>query len=163
MAVTAVASLLVVDVLLGGRPLLSTWFPEVLGSWDQLWRQPFQQQVTGFVVLGPFVLALVYPLRTRLHLAPRRTSAVRLLHALLGMLALVAIILHSNLRLGANLNFAMSIAFLAFAVMGSLGSFSTGPGGALGRWRRWLALYHRVLLWPALALIGLHILAVYYF
>jgi nitrite reductase (NADH) large subunit len=163
MALAAGASLLLVGVLLVGRSLLATRFPDVLGRWDRLWRQPIEQQVTGFAVLGLVVVALVYPLRRPFRISPQRTMGLRVVHAVMGLLALGAIVAHTNLRLGVNMNRLLSVAFLAFAVVGSLGAFSTGKRRTLGRVRRLAVAAHRLLFWPAVALIALHILAVYYF
>jgi bacterioferritin-associated ferredoxin len=167
LAAVGALALLAVALVAGGRGLLTARWPRALPVWDQLWRQPAQQQLTGFVLLGLVALTLIYPLRGRLGLAPRRATSLRLVHAVLGTVALAAIVAHTGLRVGVNSNRLLSIAFLLLAGLGSLASFQRRQGAAAaparGRWLRGVAALHGLLFWPALALIGVHILAVYYF
>jgi nitrite reductase (NADH) large subunit len=146
-----------------GRPLLTRILPWHLSFWDHLWRQPAAQQLTGFSMLGLLAVALLLPLRRKLDRMPGSVGAWRVVHTVLGVLATGALVAHTGLRLGVNLNLLLSLTFVALAAAGGLAAFwpwGQRPPGALARGVR---LLHLILFWPALALIGLHVLAVYAF
>lgn len=156
-------ALLVTALVLGARPALERLWPAQLPDWDQLLRRPLEQQVTGFSLLGLVALVLVLPLRRKLEKLPGSVNAWRVVHAAVGALAVAALIVHTGLRLGVNLNRWLSIGFLALVAAGGASAFwpwGQRAPGPLARGVRWL---HVLLFWPALALIGLHVLAVYAF
>jgi nitrite reductase (NADH) large subunit len=158
-----VVALLATALLIGARPLLQRWLPQHLPFWDQLWREPVAQQVTGFSTVGLLALVLVLPLRRKLPKLPGSVSAWRVVHAAVGGLAVAALAAHTGLRLGVNLNLFLSIGFLALAAAGGLVAlwpWGQRPPGGLARALRFV---HLTLFWPALALVALHVLAVYSF
>jgi bacterioferritin-associated ferredoxin len=158
-----VVALLATALLIGARPLLQRWLPQHLPFWDQLWREPVAQQVTGFSTVGLLALALVLPLRRKLPKLPASVSLWRVVHGAVGGLAVAALAAHTGLRLGVNLNLFLSIGFLALAAVGGLTAFwpwGQRPPGGLARALRFV---HLTLFWPALALVALHVLAVYSF
>ena len=158
-----VAALLATFLVACGRLLLVRWAPERMPFWDQLWRSPYAQQVSGFATLGLMAVALLLPLRRRLGKLPGSVAFWRVAHTALGVLALAALAAHTGLRLGVHLNLLMSGSFLGLAAVGGLTAFwpwGHRPPGAPARAMRFVHLY---LFWPALGLIALHVLAVYAF
>jgi len=129
---------------------------------DFLFRDPFWQQVSGFTVLGTCVLAMLLPLAKRvLGVSGSALPVWRAAHAGIGLGALGALVLHTSLRRGHNLNLVLETSFAALLLLGAAaGLFGLKRGGPLGRALR---LAHLVVFWPLLSLIGLHVLAVYYF
>jgi nitrite reductase (NADH) large subunit len=79
---------------------------------------------------------------------------------MIGLVALAGLVVHGGLRLGVNLNLALSASFLALTGAGSLAAVLVAARSSA---RRATRLLHLTLFWPALALVGLHVLTVYYF
>lgn len=158
------AALLISAVVVGARPLMAQVWPAGLPMWDHFLRQPWEQQLTGFVMLGMLVAALLFPLVKKLGVAASAVRLWRVLHALVGGMAIAAMVTHTGLRLGVNLNLFLSIAFLALAILGGVASVAmSGRSGLPVGWPRVVRVLHVVLFWPTLALVGLHVVAVYYF
>jgi nitrite reductase (NADH) large subunit len=129
---------------------------------DRLMRDPFWQQVSGFTLLGTCLLALLLPLAKRaLRVGAGALAVWRAAHAGIGLGALAAVVIHTSLRTGHHLNLALQGAFALLLFLGAAaGLFGLQRGGAVGRALRWA---HFAIFWPLLSLIGLHVLAVYYF
>jgi nitrite reductase (NADH) large subunit len=137
--------------------------------WDLLWRDSLLKQVSGFTLLGIGVLVSIISLRKRL---PRfsfgRFASWRLVHVLLGTLAVITLIGHTGLRLGYNLNLLLMLNFLALLLAGSVASGVIGlqrvlPRGRARRTRELSLWLHILLLWPLPALLGFHILKTYWY
>jgi nitrite reductase (NADH) large subunit len=146
-----------------GRTFLEHALPWHLPFWDHLLRSPRAQQTTGFSVLGLVVVALFLPLRRKLARLPGSLGLWRAVHASVGLAATAGLAAHTGLRLGVNANLYLSLAFLALVGAGAVTAFwpwGQRPPAAFARGAR---LLHLALFWPALALLGLHILAVYSF
>ena len=129
---------------------------------DFLYRDPFWQQVSGFTLLGTCALTMLLPIAKR---AVRVNGSAlpmwRAVHAGIGLGALAALVIHTSLRRGHNMNLLLETAFATLLLLGAgAGIFGLGRAGKLGRVLR---LAHLVVFWPLLSLIGLHVLAVYYF
>jgi hypothetical protein len=133
-------------------------------AWDFFAREPAAQQVTGYVAGALFVLSLVLSLRPRWAGLHGRREIWRMVHAGLGLALCGALLVHTSARLGRGLNLVLSVAMLALL----------GLGAALGLiWRRvppqpaiagrGLRPLHLWFWWPALGLIAVHVLAIYYF
>jgi nitrite reductase (NADH) large subunit len=161
--VVGLLALVSAAVLAWGRPLLAWVLPERLLFWDHLLRAPSAQQASGYAVLGLVVLALLLPLRRRLPRLPGALQRWRAVHSLMGLLAVSALVAHTGLRLGVHLNFWLSIVLLTLAAAGSVASYWPWGQRVPGGFARSVRLVHVALFWPALAMIGLHILAVYSF
>jgi nitrite reductase (NADH) large subunit len=113
-------------------------------------------------------LALLLSLRKRIRRVTfGEFSGWRVVHVIIGVLAVVTLIAHTGGRAGSNLNFALATSFAASAVLGATSSVFTARearGGARGRSRRrWSTWMHLVALWPLPALLALHIVSAYYF
>lgn len=134
-----------------------------------LWHDPAWQAVTGIVQVGLFGLALLLPLarvianRRKGAAAPRDARAARLFHTAIGLGAVLAGIVHTGGRLGANMNVLLAI---GSATLLGLGGLAAAFMGALPRRTvirkisRVARIVHMTVLWPVLALIGIHVFAV---
>ena len=92
----------------------------------------------------------------------------RHVHAIIGVIALVTLMIHTGMRLGHNMNLALMLVFLAATLTGSLvGVFMARNHHwtdlKLRKHRAWWSRVHYTLLWTLPALLIYHILAVYYF
>jgi nitrite reductase (NADH) large subunit len=156
-------------VVLAGAVLAALRWPTLLAGalerrgLDALFREPFWQQVSGFTLLGTSLAALLLPLAKRVvRVGGGALPAWRVAHAGIGLGALGALLVHTSLRAGHHLNLALELSFVALLFLGASAALVglERPGGGLGRALR---LLHIFVLWPLLSLIGLHVLAVYYF
>ena len=115
MMVTSAVALL---LALAWWPLSSVEMAQsVQDSWrrfDALWRNDFARQVTGFSLLGVTAIGMLFSLRKRLSKFSWGSYGMwRAFHGVLGTLALVAMVVHTGLRLGSNLNLMLGLCFLA--------------------------------------------------
>lgn len=134
---------------------------------DFLWRDGWWKQATGFTLLGLMTLGLLLPVSqnwTRLRFGSLRRA--RSVHSGIGVATLLAVGIHSGLRMGANLNFVLMAAVLGLLAVGVLVAVVSSlehrlPPEQSGRLRRVTRAVHVALLWPVPVLIGLHVLSVY--
>jgi nitrite reductase (NADH) large subunit len=124
--------------------------------------------VSGYSLIGLSVLGMAMSVRKRTRVRLGSFTGWRLVHVLLGVMALALLVIHTGLHLGSNLNRMLIINFLALAAMGAVAGGVSAleqrlapPWG--GRFRRWWTWAHIVVLWPLPALLGFHILTVYYY
>jgi nitrite reductase (NADH) large subunit len=165
-AVTAVLALLTAIL----RPIpfavsVQDWMHRI----DVLWREEFWKQLTGYTVAGLALVSLGLSLRKRIKAV--RWGAFghwRAVHAALGACTLVALVSHTGLRLGHNMNFILMTNFLALALAGALAGAVvalerrlSGPAGK--RLRSCWTAAHIALAWPLPVLVFFHVLAAYYF
>jgi nitrite reductase (NADH) large subunit len=160
LALGLIASLLTLTVL-GMRPFLAWRWPTLLERTDHLLRAPFEQQATGYAVLALMAVALFLPLVRQV--AALRMATWRAVHATFGTAALLAVAGHTGLRLGVNINLVLTVSFLLVIALGATASFRKWGPRPPAPWWRWARFAHLTLIWPALTLLGLHVLAVYYF
>ncbi|UCE88415.1 MAG: NAD(P)/FAD-dependent oxidoreductase [Pseudomonadota bacterium] len=142
---------------------------EVPWQWDLLWRDSLAKQITGFTTLGLSLALLSLSLRKRWKRFSRGAFPVwRMVHVVLGLAALIALLLHTGMRMGANLNYLLMLSFVGLIGIGTLaaGVISTAHrfDASLGRRLRNLSVWgHILLFWPLPALLGFHIVKAYYF
>jgi nitrite reductase (NADH) large subunit len=139
---------------------------------SQFWRDSDGKKLSGFILLGAAGLGLILSLRKRVR-ALRRTSLTwfRLLHAIIGSLALVGLLAHTGLHTGNNLNRALLFTFLGVVATGGMVGIATASAGRIGgtsvaalrRTRTWLMGTHWLFLWILPVLVTFHVIAVYYF
>lgn len=138
---------------------------------DELWRSSAWKQASGFGLLGLSLAAASIALRKRYRwFSWGAFGSHRVFHTMIGTLALLLTVVHTGLRLGHNLNFALMMLFLALAMLGAatgwLAHLEAGSGATATRarwWRPWLARAHWVATWPLAILLGFHVLTAYYF
>jgi nitrite reductase (NADH) large subunit len=139
------------------------------GAWpEKLWTDGMWKQVTGYTLVALGLLGLALSLR-------KRWSRFRLgdfgwwrvVHVALGVAALAVLVAHTGLHTGNNVNFYLLASFLGLTKLGSLSGMVVAvearPSRASRRWRRLTTWAHILLVWPLPALLGFHILPVYYF
>lgn len=163
--------------------LLSMWVlvgrlgysQSVVDLWHQvdiIWRDSFWKQVTGYSLTGIAAIGLLLPLRKRIRQFTKGSYATwRTIHAVVGTLTLVGLLVHTGMRMGANLNFLLAAVFLAInlsgIVVGVAASMeSKARGDAARRWRTWrpkIARLHLWLFWPLPALLAIHVFCVYFY
>jgi nitrite reductase (NADH) large subunit len=138
---------------------------------DLFWQSLFWKQVTGFTLLAGVGVALLLSLRKRV----ARFNFLnfgwwRAAHGILGLATIVGLIVHTGMRLGANLNLCLMVCFLTLNFSGGMtGVFAALENRASGakqrmlkRWRPRLTLLHIIFFWPFPVLVAFHIAAAYY-
>lgn len=156
--------------------LLPVWptasFIEERGIADVLFLDGITKQWTGYTLLALSLLAAVLSLRKRVPLLRRLGDygGWRLVHLVLGSIALVALFAHTGFRLGSNLNFWLMACFLGLGIAGGLAGFATALEHRIGATPRaaakvrtasfWL---HLLAFWPLPLLLAVHILSVYFY
>jgi NAD(P)H-nitrite reductase large subunit len=137
--------------------------------WDLLWRESLLKQISGFSLLGLGAAVSLISLRKRTRsLRFGAFSSWRLVHVLLGTLAVATLVAHTGLRLGYHLNFYLMLCFTGLLLAGAVAGGVTGwqhalPRVLVKRVRDGSLWLHIVLLWPLPALLGFHILKTYWF
>ena len=160
----AAALLLTLLAVLFAIPYADT--VQLAWTWDVLWRDSFWKQASGYAVLALSVAALAVSLRKRL-VQWGDFALWRVAHALLALLILGALAVHTGARLGANLNFMLMAAFLAViglgAVAGGVVALEHRLGARAARLRRGWTTAHLMVFWPVPVLLGMHVLKSYWF
>ncbi len=140
-----------------------------ISLWEWLRTDALAKQVTGFSLLGLSLLALVVSMRKRVRWFRWGDFPWwRLVHAVIGLLCVGVLILHTGFSLGENLNRWLILDYLAILLVGSLVAlfiaFEHRLSDRMARRTRqsgyWL---HLLVAWPLPALLGAHVLSVYYF
>lgn len=142
---------------------------QVQYNWADLWRVETNKQITGYTILGLCIASVVFSLR-------KRVAAVRIgdfgwwriAHVTLTAVAFITLGLHTGFRMGSQLNFALSLTFMALLAAGALLAlaiaFEHRLAPARARRLRSLGMWSHIMLsWPLPALLGAHILKSYYF
>lgn len=168
---SALASVMVVGLLAADPVPFATSVRAPLHAVDELWRSSSWKQASGFALLALSLLAASIGLRKRVRwFSWGAFGRHRVFHTSIGTLALLLTAVHSGLRLGHNLNFALMALFLFLAGLGAatgwLAHLEAGGGATAIRargWRPWLARAHWVATWPLAVLLGFHVLTAYYF
>ncbi|NND68142.1 MAG: NAD(P)/FAD-dependent oxidoreductase [Halioglobus sp.] len=142
---------------------------QVEWDWGDLWRVELNKQISGFTILGLCVASLVFSLRKRIgRIQLGDFDWWRIAHIATTALAFMALGLHTGFRMGSQLNFALSLTFVALLVAGTVLAIGIACehrlAPARARRLRSLGLWSHVMLsWPLPALLGAHILKTYYF
>jgi nitrite reductase (NADH) large subunit len=166
-AASAVLVLLVAAAAFGPIPMARSVLETP--SFDFLWRDGWWKQVTGFSLLGLIASALLLPARERLPAILRSTFPnERIAHATIGVATVLALGVHTGLRMGVNLNAILMSCMIGLMALGGLTGLATSAerrlpsrlGTALRMsWKR----AHVGLFLPIPVLVLFHVLAVYYY
>ena len=82
-------------------------------QWDSIWRDSVLRQISGFSLLGISALIAVISLRKRLRwFRWGQFASWRSLHVLIGLLVLLALLVHTGARFGENLNLLLVLSFV---------------------------------------------------
>lgn len=167
--VTSILSILSVFFIFLFFPAKIADTVQVSWSLEKLWFDNFWKQVSGYTLLGLCVVAVALSARKRIKkFRLGHVDGWRYAHSIIGYSALLILMVHTGLRLGNNLNFALMLVFLCATLMGSLvGVFMAKnhhwSDFKLRQYRLWLSRLHHTILWMLLPLLSFHILSVYYF
>lgn len=138
-------------------------------AWDQLWLDGLFKQISGFTILALTIIALLMSARKRLRWFKWGDfNHYRSVHLILGLLVIGGLLMHTGAHLGENLNQWLMLNFMLACLVGAGAGVVLAAeqkiGGAKGRrWRRYWGWLHIMVTWPLPALLGFHILSVYYF
>ena len=163
-------ALALVPVLLGYVPMPTSYDSDSLRTWA--WRDNVVKQWSGYILLSILCAAMVIGLRKRIRFFDRLGGydGWRLVHIVIGVLAVGDFFAHTGFRLGANWNFLLGTAFVLTVAMGAFSGLATGGDHALrargvGTARKparrlptWL---HIFAIWPLPVLILVHVLTIY--
>ena len=173
MLIASLLALLLVPLVFVLSPI--PFADSVQSAWrqvDLLWRSDLARQITGYSLVVLMLVGLGFGLRKRMSWFQWGSYGFwRSVHAVLGTSVLVGMMLHTGMRLGSNLNLALSLTFLATIVLGAIaGILSSIEGRLTGiqamnvrKWRPRLSLLHILVFWPLPLLIALHIFSFYWF
>ncbi len=164
----SVIALILATLLLWMTPIPFTDTVTTGFTTDRLWRDSTYKQISGFTLVGLFLLGMSLSLRKRSPMKLGSFNGWRLVHLILGVLTLGGLVVHTGLHPGQNLNRWLLLNFLALAALGALAGgvialerLLASPWGT--RLRHGWIWGHILLLWPLPALLGFHVLAVYYY
>jgi nitrite reductase (NADH) large subunit len=140
-------------------------------DWDvaRLWVDPFPKRVTGFLMLGLVIVGLGLSANKRL---PRfrigSYAGWRVVHTAVGVTTVLMVAAHTGLRLGNNLNLALSVGFFVATVTGAYTAFHVLFVGAnQSRFRMQLnraaRSIHDYAVFPLSVLLIFHLLKVFYY
>jgi len=136
---------------------------------ESLWYGSMAKQISGFTLVGLALLSLLLSLRKRFRrFTVGEVGHWRALHAVLGVLTLVALVSHTGFRMGENLNFILMTNFLLLALLGACAGAVNGletrlPGRAARQLRSLWTWGHISLTWPLPVLVTVHALVAYLF
>lgn len=152
--------------LLPGVPFNSS--RELNIDWDWIWRDSFAKHITGYAVLALMAALALLGLPKRIKSFKLGSYGVwRMVHIVLGSLAVLALVVHSGGRLGYNLNFVLSLSVFSAIVAGGLLSVSLGKQHEdMLKWtkvRKTSHWVHVLALWSMPTLLVFHVLKFYYF
>ena len=145
---------------------VESWWYQV----DQLWRDNILKQITGYSLVGIFLVGLLISLRKRFSwFTFGKFTSWRFFHAAFGLTALLALYSHTGFHFGHNLNFWLMFVFVAMNLLGALagvvtaieGSANTALAVRVRRFRPLLTWMHLVLFWPLPVLLTFHIISAY--
>jgi len=139
-------------------------------QFDQLWRDNFFKQISGFTLLGLSIFISIISFRKRIKKLIKLWdyAAWRVLHVVFGVITVAVLFTHTGFRLGDNLNFYLMFVFSSLLLVGGIASWITGYEYSLPtRLAKQVRLYavwsHILLLWPLPALLSMHVIKTYYF
>ena len=168
-AASVIAALLVVAMLVSAPFGAAGSVQSFLWQVDVLWRDSFWKQVSGFSLLGLAFVSLVLSMRKRIkRFSFGEFGHWRAVHAVLGVMSLLALVSHTGFRLGSNVNLVLMLNFLALAAAGALAGGVTALERRLSpiagkRLRSIWTGFHIAMAWPLPVLVGLHVAIAYYF
>ncbi|MFT6046358.1 MAG: nitrite reductase (NADH) large subunit [Arenicella sp.] len=138
-------------------------------QFEKIWYGSLYKQTTGYILLALVFFSGGITARKRWkRISFGNLDDWRFAHTVTGLVALVALIVHTGFRLGENLNLALMIVFLLATLTGSIVGFFMSRNHhwtdlKLALHRAWWSRVHYGLLWLLPGLLTFHILSSYYF
>lgn len=168
--VSSILVLGVIAVFLSLAPFQpAQYYSQNSWQWDPQSRNIYWDQITGFTILGLILCSFTLLLRKRWRrLKHYSYESWRTLHGLIGVLSMVAVVIHTGLHLGFNFNAVVLITFIMALASGAAAGvkvnlaskhISLTANKSLVLWSR----IHTLVLWPMSAFLGFHILSSYYY
>ncbi len=135
------------------------------GRFDFLFTETAVKQWTGFLVVGVLAFGLLFSLRKRfVRFRWSSYASLRVVHGVMGVLALLGLFLHTGFRLGSNLNFALAVLFLVSSFTGASAALVLRLEGRVARaCAAALKRTHELTFYPLPVLVLFHALKSYYF
>ncbi len=139
---------------------------------ENIWNDSFNKQVTGFSLLAMSLIGLLMSLRKRLKFPfvekLGNYAWWRFAHVFLGATCAGLLYLHTGMHVGENFNFILMMNFVAVLCLGALTGLVVSMSHILSppnsrKLRSFWNWAHTLVVWPLPALLGVHILTVYYF
>lgn len=137
---------------------------------DALWRENLYKQISGFSILGLSVFISFISIRKRVKKFSQSGNYAywRMMHIVIGVVAVAGLLAHTGFRMGNNLNFALMLTYSSLLLAGSIAGIVIAYEHAISRYlakrlRSYAVWSHILLLWPLPALLGFHIFKTYYF
>ena len=136
---------------------------------ETLWNDKFWKQFTGFSILGMSAVALLMSIRKRVkNDIFGEYRHWRMAHIILGCACVTALVAHTGLHLGANLNRLLILDFLAVIAVGAFAAVSLSVSHRLSantalKLKKFWTWGHIFLVWPLPILLAIHIFTVYYY
>ncbi|WP_444936456.1 FAD-dependent oxidoreductase [Microbulbifer sp. JMSA004] len=167
--ITSILSLILISLAFLMPPTPVSSSVQTALFWEKLWYDNFWKQITGYTILAMCLFTAALSIRKRWkRLSLGHVDHWRYAHSVTGLIALIALAVHSGFRLGENLNLALMLVFLTATATGSLvGVFMARNHHwtdlKLREHRKWWSRVHYALLWALPVLLAYHIFAVYYF
>ena len=170
--VSTLALLLALTIIFMTPPAMAD---SVASQWhkiDRFWRDNVIKQITGYSLMGVFVIGLLLSLRKRLKwFRFGHFARWRVFHSAFGLISLVILFAHTGFHFGHNLNYWLMFTFVginllgAFAgVLAAIESKGTSKTALLARqFRPALTYAHVIFFWPLPVLLTFHILSVYFY
>ncbi len=134
---------------------------------SQLWHDSLSKQISGFTMAGLSLFAILLSARKRIRfLRMGNYGWWRSIHGILGTLCLVALIAHTGLDFGKNLNLWLMSCFVGLNLVGALAGLSIAMEDRFnGPWSRRIRSLvtkaHILFFWPYPILLGFHIYKAY--
>ena len=169
--------LLVLSLLSAMFVFMFGWFPpfpvsssiETRSIAELLSTSGLYRQWTGFTLLALMAIAMVISARKRLkRFRIGDFNSWRLLHVVVGLSMVGMLSVHTGLQMGQGINRLLLIAVLVLivsgAIVGAVTALESFIGGMRARKLRSVSFWlHLLGFWPLPALLGMHVLSVYYF
>ena len=169
LSVSAIVTLVAILAVLISPVILYAQSVQVEWRWDELWRNSFFKQISGFTILSLFIIGLFVSPRKRIKSLKNfgNFDGWRFLHIAIGLLVIVGLVVHTGMRLGHGLNFFLMLTFSATVILGSIATAVIAQEHRIGSSATWIrrkaVWWHILLFWPVPVTLSFHILNSYYF
>lgn len=136
---------------------------------ETIWYGSLAKQISGFALVGAALLSLLLSARKRFkRFTLGEVGHWRAIHAVLGVVTLLALVTHTGFRMGENLNFILMTNFLLLALAGAFAGAVNAlearlHGPAARRLRSVWTWGHITLTWPLPVLVTVHAVVAYLF
>lgn len=163
------AALLLTALFITIKNISYTPTVDIVWQWDKLWRENLLKQISGFTAISMMLLAALLSFRKRFKAIKWFDYADwRLVHIVLSVVAIVALIAHSGMRFGDNLNFYLMSTVIGLIALGTAAGITISVQHKLDHvaaraLREKFLWAHIFLLWPLPVLLGFHIFKTYYY